>query len=85
MTVKEMKIKTKELTAENEALDEQVAPMRGKTVFVSKEEQVKVENAFIKMVEEWTSRKRKFKDAFETVRVGFPSRAELVSFCSTLA
>ena len=68
MTVPQMKIKTDALAKQNAALEARLAPLRAsKGEDVSPETLRKTEDAFIARVEQWSGRRRKFTDAFETV------------------
>ena len=75
LTVPQMRLKTDALAKQNDALGRQ--PLRAsKGEDVSPETLRKTEDAFITIVEQWSSRRRKFTDAFDTVleSVGAPRK-----------
>mmetsp|Transcript_41091 Transcript_41091/g.101362 ORF Transcript_41091/g.101362 Transcript_41091/m.101362 type:complete len:234 (-) Transcript_41091:181-882(-) len=68
LTAKQMKVKAAALAEENEGLETKLGPLRkSKGADISAEELRKTEDNFVRMVETWASRKRKFTDLFETI------------------
>ena len=68
LTVPQMETKTNALAKQNAALEARLAPLRAsKGEDVSSETLKNTEDAFIACVEQWSSRRRKFTDAFETI------------------
>jgi 26S proteasome regulatory subunit (ATPase 3-interacting protein) len=77
LTVPQMRLKTDALAKQNDALEAKLKPLRAsKGEDVSPETLRKTEDAFISSVEQWSSRRRKFTDAFDTVleSVGAPRK-----------
>ena len=72
-SVEEMKTARRALEKENAALEERLAPLRlakKKGEVITESERVKIEDAFLKSMETWLDRRRKFNNLFETVLEG---------------
>ena len=72
-TVEEMETARRALEKENAALEERLAPLRlakKKGEVITESERVKIEDAFLKSMETWLDRRRKFNNLFETVLEG---------------
>lgn len=68
LTVKQMKAKTAQLTNDNAALETKLGPLRAAgTAEVSASQMAKTEKEFVELVEMWSTRKRRFNDAFEII------------------
>ena len=69
-SVEEMETARRALEKENAALEERLAPLRlakKKGEVITESERVKIEDAFLKSMETWLDRRRKFNNLFETV------------------
>ena len=72
-SVEEMETARRALEKENAALEERLAPLRlakKKGEVITESERVKIEDAFLKSMETWLDRRRKFNNLFETVLEG---------------
>ena len=72
-SVEEMETARRALEKENAALEERLAPLRlakNKGEVITESERVKIEDAFLKSMETWLDRRRKFNNLFETVLEG---------------
>ena len=72
-SVEEMETARRALEKENAALEERLAPLRlakKKGEVITESERVKMEDAFLKSMETWLDRRRKFNNLFETVLEG---------------
>ena len=72
-SVEEMETARRVLEKENAALEERLAPLRlakKKGEVITESERVKIEDAFLKSMETWLDRRRKFNNLFETVLEG---------------
>lgn len=72
-TTKELSEAKKALEKENAELEAKLAPLRDDKengVVISEAERVKIEDAFLKSMEVWLERRRKFNNLFETVLEG---------------
>ena len=72
-SVEEMETARRALEKENAALEERLAPLRlakENGEVITESERVKIEDAFLKSMETWLDRRRKFNNLFETVLEG---------------
>ena len=68
LTAKQMAAKTEQLNKENAELETKLAPLRAKKgADVSPTEMRKMEDEFVKLVEAWSGRRRRFNDALEVI------------------
>lgn len=72
-SVEEMEKARRALEDENAALEKRLAPLRlakENGEMITESERVKIEDAFLKSMESWLDRRRKFNNLFETVLEG---------------
>ena len=68
MSVKDMKAKTVAMQADIAALEATLVPLRAKkTPVVSEAQRTALENAFLKSMELWSTRRRQFRDAYDGI------------------